>query len=131
MKGYSLIEVVIAVFILTGMVLASFSVFEMGSKESLKLENQMTAARLGQRIVEELHALYTSQISAIHFTHFQPPFQQYEYLYSVKSAGFLYAPNLQEIFVTVQGPVDSSGEVLIQGSKVSFTFLLARQIYNP
>lgn len=130
-NGYSLVEVVVAVFILAGIALASFSVLETGSRQSLKAQNQISAALLARQLIEELHAMYSSDIESIPFTPFSPPYEKYEYLYNVESAGYAALPDLQKITVTVQGPLDDSGNLSVQSAAVSYSMLLARQTYSP
>ena len=130
-RGYSLVEVVVAVFILAGIALASFSVLEAGSRQSLKAQNRISAALLAGQLVEELHAMYSSDIESIPFTPFSPPYEKYEYLYNVESAGYTALPDLQKITVTVQGPLDDSGNLSVQSAVVSYSMLMARQAYSP
>jgi hypothetical protein len=132
MKGYSLLEVVLAVFILTGLVMAAFSVFEQGSKESLKINSQIMTAELAQEIVEKLHSLYSGEIQTLpEPSRFPPPFQQYEYLYEVEKPPFPSLPNLQKISVFVKGPLNQNRRSSFATSVVNLTFLLAEQPYTP
>lgn len=119
--GYSLLEVLVAIFILTGVVLACFSVLENGSRAALKQENQMVAVSLAEHISEQLHAMPAivprSDIS------FPPPFGAY--LYSVSfgaydDGNFNWTKAPQKITVYVKRP---------SSAFISLSMILARQPY--
>jgi hypothetical protein len=132
MKGYSLLEVILAIFILTGLVMASFSIFEQGSKESLQINSQVAATELAQEIMENLHSMYSGDIQTLpNPDRFPPPFQQYEYLYKVENPPFPNLPNLEKIAVTVKGPLNQNGGSSFATSTISLIFLLAEQPYTP
>lgn len=131
-KGYSLLEVVVAVFALTGLTLAAFSVFESGERLTGKIGHMMTAARLAQQIGEELHSKKISEISNLKDVPFPFPFNSY--LYTIETAPYqdlrpFPVGNLFKISVKVTGPLDQARRQTRQTAFASTTGLLARQPY--
>lgn len=131
MRGYSLLEVIVAVFVLTGLVMAAFSIFENGGQQTIKVQNIMVASRLAQEICEDLHAMKTSDVNAQYGVPFNPPFSQY--LYSVQPMPFvdnspLNIQTLLAVSVTVTGPITGSAN---QIANASVTTLLGREPYPP
>lgn len=122
MFGYSLIEIVLAIFLLTGLFLAAFTVFDATAHDSVKLEHQLIAARLAEKISEELRSKNTASIAAASNVSFAYP--ESDYLYSIDLKPFPALANLQEISIHVTGPIDGSGQ-----TSVHVTTLLGREPY--
>lgn len=122
MTGYSLIEVVVAIVLLTGLFLAAFSVFDAAAEESAKAERQLIAARLAEKISEELRTKAIASISPAN----QIPFADSDpgYLYSLDVSGSPALPDLTQVKITVNGPVGNPEQV-----SVHLTTLLSRQPY--
>lgn len=128
-NGYSLLEVILSTFLLTGMVLAFYSVLS-GSHRTVSLVNhQIEACSLASKICEELHTLSRSEITARSDIRFPFPFNRYLYSIQVEPPAFAPPMNqaLQQVTVTVMGPVDASGQKTLTAAVTNFTLLLARQ----
>lgn len=130
--GYSILEVMVAFFVLAGVLMVSFSIFESEERGTLKLKNRMEAVRLCQKISEELHSKNPSNIPDHQKdVHFDNSF--YPYLYSVTRQDYrdsrLDVKNLFKVSVQVFGPFDSQGHPTAQTVSVSLPALLARQPY--
>jgi len=121
-RGYSLVEIVLAMILLTGLFLAAFSVFDAASREFAALEHKRIAAQLAEKICEELRSKKTAAIGTVNQVQFSDPVSNY--LYSIDVTNFPMLPDLQQISVTVSGPVNSPGFV-----SLDVTTLLSRAPY--
>lgn len=133
MKGYSLLEVMVALFVLAGVIIAGFSIFESGGAQTLKVENAIISVRLAEEICEELHAKRVAGITVERGVPFNAPFDRY--LYSVDIPIYrdplgLGIANLVKVSVHVNGPLDASGNATPQTASASLCILMGRQPFE-
>lgn len=132
-NGYSLLEIILSTFLLTGTVLAFYSVLAGSNRAVSLVSHQMDACSLASKVCEELHTVNNSEITTRYDIRFSPPFDPYLYSVQVESPAFNPPMNqvLQKITVTVTDPVDASGRKTLQATSAALTMLLARRTNPP
>lgn len=111
--------------------MAAFSVFGEGMRLSAKVEHQMVATRLAEKIMEEIRSRKNSEILSKDNVSFSGPFA--DYLYSIEIGNYpgpFGIQNVERVTILVMGPVNRNlASPSIQTGAVQLTALLSRQPY--